>query len=273
MPKKNNSSILIPLLFFVIPMAPNLYKSVINRVDQKPVVYTIKTGESISEIESHYSWSFTKSSFRNMTIDLNILIDHSALERVSKTYEELKEKTVDDLNITVFYDENPDLFQQQKWGSIYSYLNIHADPELQLVADGFLSIAEEYKLNDQDLLNMIIIFVQSIEYQIPENRLGLLAPLQTLAEEYADCDTASLLLYTLLDKIGYRVGIYYSRAYRHAMLGINMNATGYYKEHNLLRYYFLEVTNKGWQLGQIAADMTDLEKWFFIDLKERLPLL
>lgn len=255
-----------------MPIVPNLYRSIINQIDREPIVHTIKTGDSINEIESRYIWSFTKSNFRNMTIDLNILIDNNALERVAQTYEELSHKTVDDLNITVFYNEDPDLFQKQKWGAVYRYLDIHADPELELIANGLMDIATEYKLNDQDLLNMIILFVQSIEYQIPENHFGVLPPLQTLAEEYADCDTASLLLYTILDRIGYRVGIYYSRAYRHAMLGININATGYYKEYNLLRYYFLEVTNTGWQLGQIASDMTDLDKWEFINLREILPL-
>lgn len=272
MSKRSPNSFLLPLLLFLITTLPNLYRSVINRNPKEPIVYSIKTGESSNELLSRYNWSFTQSNLQKTVIDLSIYIDEIALERVLQTYIDMGSKTYEEMNITTYYEDDPDLFQQQKWGSIYSYLNSHASPELDIVADGFINITRNEEFSDGELLQMIISFVQSIEYQIPENEFGLLAPLQSINYRYADCDSAALLLYSILDRVGFRVGIYYSRHYLHAMLGINTSATGHYKKHKGLRYYFLETTNKGWRIGQLPSEMTDTEKWAFIDLKERLPL-
>ena len=88
-----------------------------------------------------------------------------------------------------------------------------------------------------------------MEYKIPEFELGIIPPIVSVAEEYGDCDTRAVLLCVILEQLGYDSILYLSRVYTHAMTGIHINSTGLNKVLNNKPYYFLEVTNKGWNIG------------------------
>jgi hypothetical protein len=45
------------------------------------------------------------------------------------------------------------------------------------------------------------------------------------------------------------------------MAGININGTGAYKEYNNKKYYFIESTYPGWDIGDLPPQMNNEKKW------------
>ncbi len=91
---------------------------------------------------------------------------------------------------------------------------------------------------------------------------GLRTPLQFLADMKGDCDTRTVLLYTILKHFGYDVAIINSDYYTHSMLGLNLpGITGSYKMNHARPYYFWETTNKGFQLGELPAENGNIRYW------------
>jgi len=99
---------------------------------------------------------------------------------------------------------------------------------------------------------------------IPDVPFGLYSPLEFMYTLAGDCDTRSLLLFTLLDHYGYAVAILASLPYEHAMLGIDLPISGDYLSDGNHRYYFWETTNKGWQPGDLSPLNNNLNLWEII---------
>jgi len=91
---------------------------------------------------------------------------------------------------------------------------------------------------------------------------GLRTPLQFLSDMKGDCDTRTLVLYTILKHFGYDVVIINSDYYTHSMLGLNLpGIVGSYKTDHAKRYYFWETTAKGFSLGKLPAENGNIRYW------------
>ena len=60
--------------------------------------------------------------------------------------------------------------------------------------------------------------------------------------------------------------LFWSFQYKHAMLGVAINARGNYKTHTGKNYYFVETTYPNWEIGDIDPQMDDLSLWYVDDL-------
>lgn len=265
----------IIIIFFSIRIIPNLLPH--SRVKQKNFEtelisysaghYNIKAQDPLSEIiMTNFNWNFVTSDFKNKNISLSIDVIRTEVEEALIILDSLYYLTDEELGLKIDYQIDPDGGAVEFWGAIYKRINNKTGPQLQNIADSLKEIAINENLNSNDLLWMTVTLVQNITYKIPDEELGIIPPIVSIAREYGDCDTTALLLHTILHRLGYETVLYYSRFYGHAMLGINTNATGEYKTSKGLNYYFLEVTNPGWNIGQISADFNDLDKWFLIEL-------
>jgi len=91
---------------------------------------------------------------------------------------------------------------------------------------------------------------------------GIKTPTEFLTSLNGDCDTRTLLLYTIFKHYGYNVAILNSEYYGHSMLGLSLNGLkGAYKSLGDKRYYFWETTNKGYYPGQLTREMGMLNYW------------
>ena len=91
---------------------------------------------------------------------------------------------------------------------------------------------------------------------------GLKTPTQFLESFKGDCDTRTLLLYTIFKHYHYDVAIINSAYYGHSMLGLSLpDLTGAYKVANGVKYYFWETTEKGFLPGQLDRRNGKLELW------------
>ncbi len=96
---------------------------------------------------------------------------------------------------------------------------------------------------------------------LPDIKFGVQAPAEFGYNLKGDCDTRSILLFTILDHFGYDVAMLVSEAYGHCILGINMPGAGAFKTLLGKRYYAWETTAKGFKLGQLPAEVNNMNNW------------
>jgi hypothetical protein len=91
---------------------------------------------------------------------------------------------------------------------------------------------------------------------------GIKTPIEFLTSFDGDCDTRTLLLYTIFKHYKYDVAIINSDYYAHSMLGLSLEgAIGSYKRLGGKRYYFWETTDKGFVLGELPREISNVNYW------------
>jgi hypothetical protein len=93
-------------------------------------------------------------------------------------------------------------------------------------------------------------------------RFGINTPVEFVGALQGDCDTRTLLLYTLLDHYGYDVAILSSEVYSHSLLGIVLPPlTGAVYFFRGKSYVLWETTSPQMPPGVISASFDDLSNW------------
>lgn len=179
---------------------------------------------------------------------------------------------------------------QTYWRKIYiSFIENDTD-YMDRVLVLFLQLAEKKNLDEATLVRTIVACVQDIPYslvyrgdcqRIGEEQpalaalaqrvpcqsnveFGLQTPASFLSTLKGDCDTRTVFLYTILDKIGYKVAILNSDIHGHSMLGVAIPSVGKYKSHQGRKYYFWETTAQGWKPGILPPDMGTPKDWYVV---------
>lgn len=166
------------------------------------------------------------------------------------------------------------------WRQIYAKLINSDAPQMKNILSQFERLKKQEKLGYTEFAEVIVNFVQHIPYVLILNKparealkdgefyvnyiqrekrpytenikFGLHSPIEFLHTKEGDCDTRTVLLYTLLSHFGYDVVIINNPT--HSMLGINLPATGTHLSYQGKKYYIWESTNTGWQLGNISPE-------------------
>lgn len=154
----------------------------------------------------------------------------------------------------------------RSWKELYKEMYLYDKNKLDLVYPMLNNIWRKYNIDRRQFLDIIVSFVQNIEYKLPDNEFGIYTPVEFMAYYKGDCDTRTVFLYTVLKKYNYDVVILDSEAYQHSMIGINISSNGKYKYYNGKRYYTWETTNTGWELGMIPPSSPNMNYWNIITL-------
>lgn len=153
----------------------------------------------------------------------------------------------------------------------------------------FDSIGQTNKLNSIKFAEMVVSFVQDMPYALllenecdpqlysdsfiksylnnPEaecnanQRFGIYTPLEFLYATQGDCDTRTLLLYTIFSKYDYDVVLLSSEHYGHSILGINLPYNGLSYSYNNQKYVLWETTALNAMPGIISQDISNLNFW------------
>ncbi len=177
--------------------------------------------------------------------------------------------------------DNPFLSNAKYWREIYMNLAHHDFEALIPLADSLSTLANELQLTRDGFAELIVSFVQDIPYSfilpgytcsnedpnidcVEGERYGLLGPVEFLHTLSGDCDTRTVLLYTLLKHFDFHPVIVNSWKYLHSMLLLDVKSSGEHLTHKGQRLYFWETTATGWRSGEIPPDMTDLNSWEII---------
>jgi hypothetical protein len=166
------------------------------------------------------------------------------------------------------------------WKDVYFDLYDFDGDELSSLQDSLRALARRNNIAGQDLVYSVVSFVQDIPYNyilstdscgshtdhpcVPLQRFGILSPVEFLFSLAGDCDTRTVLLFTLLKKLGYDPIIVNSAQYRHSMLAVDVPTEGDYFEHKGRKFYFWETTATGWLPGMLPPDMNNTDYWTII---------
>ncbi len=175
------------------------------------------------------------------------------------------------------------------WGQLYLEMDKTNAPSLDLVMETFEQINREKQLNEMEFADMVVSCIQDIPYSFvfeaaclsPENyelsirrvlekcpdcciggiTYGVQNQVSFLQNLKGDCDTRTVLIYSILNYFGYDVAILNSNEYLHSIIGLNIPGTGSYKLYNGKKYVVWETTALGHPFGKLPYAMTDLNHW------------
>lgn len=163
------------------------------------------------------------------------------------------------------------------WGYIYQQLHSSNARLFLELEDSLRQVGEHKGLNKSEFAQMLVTFIQDIPYVyisskecsedtyggscVPNVPYGILSPFEFLYSLNGDCDTRTVLLYTLLRNFGYHPLILVSKEYRHSMLALDIPAAGQFIMHKGRKYYFWETTGTGWEPGMVPPDMKNTNYW------------
>jgi hypothetical protein len=174
------------------------------------------------------------------------------------------------------------------WGSVYDQLV--RDSNVGFLVDSLKEISKKESLNRRELAELVVTFVQDIPYSYvraeacseAENKgkpcigniaLGILSPYEFIHSLYGDCDTRAVLIFAMLDEMGFDPMIVVSNEYAHAMLALNLPASGDFIRHNGKKYYFWETTGKGWPLGMLPPNSNNINYWKIALVNDEQPTI
>lgn len=223
------------------------------------------TDEQQSKISSeeypiHLKWenyskdfAFLKSDLENAVAELNNIVNTGIW-----TYYNVDTQNDPDYNLHFWQKFYQDMFKKNynRTNSIVKWF------KNELNKNGWSS----YKLAEE-----IMKCIQGIDYARPKNiseayskgatDLDYFSPNEVAYFHKGDCDTKSLFMVILLRHFGYDAVMYYSSYYGHAMVGLNINTTGTYKTYKGKKYYFIESTYPGWNIGDLPSQMGNTSYW------------
>ncbi len=178
--------------------------------------------------------------------------------------------------IAFFQDLYADLFRgdEKKMDSIVNYFKVER---------------RNKNMNPFQTAEMVVTFIQEIPYVLvhdgacseasagnefasdyhskglpclPNIFAGVQSPYEFLHNLKGDCDTRSLLAFAILDKLDVGASVWISREYGHSILGVAVPANSpHYKQVSGTRFYATELTAKGFRVGMIAPEQTNMNNW------------
>lgn len=176
------------------------------------------------------------------------------------------------------------------WGELYKTMATKDGPSLDLIFTMFQEIHASKQLNQMEFAEMVVSCIQDIPYSFvfqdaclaPERYedssikniledcpeccignipFGIQNPVSFIANLKGDCDTRTVLIYTILSQFDYDVAIANSDFYRHSIVGLNIPATGKQKKHKGKTYTLWETTSKYFKIGTLSPSQDDTTHW------------
>jgi len=153
----------------------------------------------------------------------------------------------------------------------------------------FDSIREKEQLSNIKFAELIVSFIQDIPYAVivPDDcnpnlyddkfireyltsknarcdgfqKFGINSPVEFMSNLYGDCDTRTLLLYTMLAYYGYDVALFSSEYYSHSIIGVNLPINGIAYKYENQRYVLWETTAPNIKAGVLPNEISNLNYW------------
>ena len=163
------------------------------------------------------------------------------------------------------------------WGKVYRSLADEDSPYITDVIDSLEALSIKKNMDYISFAHAVVKMVQDIPYQYiisdhctnehndypcyPNQRYGITTPIEFLYTLKGDCDSRTVLIYTILRHFDYDPVVLISKEYRHSMLALNIPAAGEYLTIAGEKYYFWETTATGWEPGIIPPGMENKNYW------------
>jgi hypothetical protein len=152
--------------------------------------------------------------------------------------------------------------ESMPWRCIFREVGEANQGDLAALTSLFRSYQQTHQLDARRTVELVMSFVQAIEYRLPtESPFGLLPPALILTDGSGDCDSKSLLGAMILERLGIDCVILYSGPLEHAALGVSVPSTGQSFSHDGVKYFYVESTNTGWGIGKMPPEYNKPKQW------------
>lgn len=218
------------------------------------------------------------------SLDLDYLSDAEVLKvpeisetrNIERTYEQYAGST--ETTATLYFNEGLYDYYSQKYRMYVdnpeikygAYVSETLDRKaISRIVDQFENYGSEYNQSEYEIVNHIISFVQRLKYTDDEIATGYndypKFPMETLVEQDGDCEDSAILMVSLLRGLGYdTILLEYPSSVTpegeagHMAVGLagddSISGT-YYEADDGTRYYYVEPTAPGWDIGEIPDDL------------------
>ena len=247
-PEIVNGRVMVPLRWIIDAFEAELYWDpvtqtiTITAVDQvmlpdvQPVDIQPVDVQPVDVIERHFSWYY-QGRYWSYQIQIS--------EAIYNYYANLERPLTADYHYSVDY-------------SVYVTHPLD-DTIIASIAEHFDNIAWQQGFSPEQTINFVAAFVQSLEYVCDPGLGGPYEypryPLETLVDQRGDCEDTSILLAAILDAMGFDVILVYVAPPAHMAVGITgEDLFGFYYEYSGRKYYYLETTDPGWEVGEVPEE-------------------
>ncbi len=176
------------------------------------------------------------------------------------------------------------------YGQFYSGLYKIDENKIRAISKIFSDSAAKKNMDALQTAEMVVTFIQEIPYYLvhegtcevaiqsgntfmveyhqkhkpclPNIVAGVQSPYEFLHNLKGDCDTRSLLAFSILKELNIASSVWVSEAYGHSILGVGVPVGyGIHKEINGVSHYGVELTAKGYRLGMVAPENNIPVNW------------
>lgn len=143
----------------------------------------------------------------------------------------------------------------------------YGEPLIAKTVECINTVAYKHDFTEKQKIEFTVAFIQSLPY-VPDEVSASADeypkyPAETLITNGGDCEDTSILAAALLRKMGYRVALLILPNARHAAVGVAGPFSGFYYEKDGVKYYYLETTGEGWEIGEIPSAITDTRAYVY----------
>lgn len=184
--------------------------------------------QSVESISAKYSWAYRGDWTWEMKIPLSVYQYYQQLPRPPTK------------NYSVYVTHPTD------------------DPYIDMVVKKIEAIAQEEGYTEYQTVEFAAAFVQSLPYTVdsvtsPYDEYPRY-PIETLVDNGGDCEDTSILLASIIDKMGY--GVILINLPNHLGVGVKggENIYGTCWEYKGSKYYYIETTGEKWEIGQLPDE-------------------
>ena len=181
---------------------------------------------------------------------------------IERTYQQDTEIGETKLNLVIpevlsKYYENR--YHTRNYGAYVS--DKYDDQYIDSLVRNFERYGERNGLSDIEIINRMMIFTQNLEYTKDRVSSGFdeypKYPTETLVEKGGDCEDTCILLASMLEQFGYGTVLlaYYDAGHMALGLAGEKGIPGTYVEYRGRRYYYVETTAPGWNVGEAPNDI------------------
>ncbi|MCQ2085325.1 MAG: InlB B-repeat-containing protein, partial [archaeon] len=125
-------------------------------------------------------------------------------------------------------------------------------------------MTQTYGMNDTDRMNVLLGFVDYIEYKYDSESMGreeyFKYPLETLYDQNGDCEDTAILFCAVASAMGYRSALLLFEGHMAASVDITDGSVTTRNPATFVRdgvtYYYCETTTTGWQVGKAPTGYT-----------------
>ena len=134
------------------------------------------------------------------------------------------------------------------------------DAYIDMLIEIIENFATDASYDERETVNFAVSFVQSLPYTVDSVTTSYdeypRYPLETLVDNGGDCEDTSILMAAILNEMGY--GAVLLSFPNHMAVGVlgGEEMSGTYWPHNGGKYYYLETTGSGWEIGELPTEYT-----------------